>query len=120
VEVQAWEQAAAFGARKTPFGHPPEAAPLIAMMEAVRDRDREKFLNAHGFARLRPGDSIEKVAQSCAELYGKDWKVSDFEYAFFGTSERGVLATRFRGQMLRGKVFVANQNGTWLIVGAEP
>jgi hypothetical protein len=119
LEVQVWNETTIPGARKTPFGRPPEAAPLIAVIEAVRDGDRNKFLQAHGFARLREGDSMDHILQSYTQQYGAGWKVSDFQFSFLGTAEKGIVATKFRGQMLRGRIFVAHQDGKWLIVGAE-
>ena len=120
-EVEAWEKANLRGTRKTPFGRPPEAAPLMLLIEGIREKDRDKFLSAFGTTRQQKGDdNMDRFAQNYVELYGADWNSSDFEFSFFGTSEKGTVATSFLGQMLRGQAFVANVGGRWILVGIQP
>ena len=95
----------------------PEAAPLVAVLEAAKTGDLATFKNAYS-SRIRDdaaqGDWPKNLAEAQANLtrmFG-DYRLADFGFAFAGGSERGRVTLIYKGQP-QFDLAVIREDGGW-------
>ena len=82
---------------------PREAAPVIAVLQAVKDSDVAGFKNAYS-KEIREdkgqGDwkkNLQEARVNMNKLFG-DYHLSDFRFAFAGDSEKGKVTLSHKGR----------------------
>jgi len=95
----------------------PQAAPLLAVLEAAKTGDLSTFKNAYS-SRIRDdaaqGDWSKNLAEAHSNLtrmFG-DYRLADFGFAFAGDSERGRVALSYKGQP-QFDLAVIREDGGW-------
>jgi len=95
----------------------PEAAPLLAVLEAAKVADLATFKNAYS-RRIRDdrtqGDWAKNLAEAQASLtrmFG-DYRLADFGFAFAGGGERGRVTLSYKGQP-QFDLAVIREDGGW-------
>jgi len=82
---------------------PREAAPVIAVLQAVKDSDVVGFKNAYSKEireDKRQGDwkkNLKEAQVNMNKLFG-DYQLSDFSFAFAGDSEKGKVTLSHKGR----------------------
>ena len=76
---------------------PPEAAPVIAVLTAVKESDVKAFRNAYS-QRIREdkdqgdwGKNLKEAKDNLKKMYG-DYRITDFTFTFDGDKERGKVS----------------------------
>jgi hypothetical protein len=98
---------------------PREAAPVIAMLKAVKDLDVAGFKNAYS-KEIREdkgqGDwekNLKEAHVNMSKLFG-DYQLNDFSFTFAGNSEKGKVTLSHKGR----EVFPLNvikEGDTWKV-----
>jgi hypothetical protein len=98
---------------------PPEAAPVIAVLKAVKDSDVKAFKGAYS-QRIREdkaqGDwekNLKEAKANLKKLYG-DYQLGDFTFTFRGDKEKGKVSfTHKKGKEL--ELDVIKEAGEWKV-----
>jgi hypothetical protein len=98
---------------------PREAAPVIAMLKAVKGSDVAGFKNAYS-KQIREdkdqGDwakNLKEARVNMKKLFG-DYQLSDFSFAFEGDSGRGKVTLSHQGKEAF-PLDVTKEGGTWKV-----
>lgn len=85
---------------------PPEAAPVIAVLKAVKESDVKAFRNAYS-RRIREdkeqgdwGKNLREARDNLKKMYG-DYRIADFTFTYDGDTEMGKVSfTHKNGKQL--------------------
>jgi hypothetical protein len=80
---------------------PPEAAPVIAVLKAVKESDVNAFRNAYS-RRIREdkeqgdwGKNLKEARDNLKKMYG-DYRIADFTFKYDGDTERGKVSFAYK------------------------
>jgi len=98
---------------------PPEAAPVIAVLKAVKESDVAAFRNAYS-RRIREdkeqgdwGKNLQEAKVNLKKMYG-DYRIADFTFTYDGDTEGGKVSFAYKhGKPL--DLDVINEDHEWKV-----
>jgi hypothetical protein len=99
---------------------PPQAAPVMAVLQAVKESDVKAFRNAYSW-RIREDKeqgnwekNLQEAQTNIKKMYG-DYQLSDFTFTYSGDQEQGKVFFTFKKNGKSTVLDVVNEGGEWKV-----